>query len=88
MLVSAWLRGYKVGTINTHMFLFNRIIASAHRWKVIDSEQKHGILKQKRPNHHLIQRFLTKTEANFLMTAAKKDVHPDIVEILNRIFLP
>ena len=30
-------RGYKVGTINNHMFLFNRIIALAHRWKVIDS---------------------------------------------------
>ena len=80
-------RGYKVGTINKHMFLFNRIIALAHRWKVIDLEQKHGLLMQKRPDRHLTQRFLTKTEVNFLMTAAKKDVHPDIVKILNLLLL-
>ena len=80
-------RGYKVGTINKHIFLFNRIIALAHRWKVIDSEQKHGLLMQKRPDRHLTQRFLTKTEVNLLMTAAEKDVHPDIVEILNLLLL-
>ena len=42
---------------------------------------------QKRPDRHLTQRFLTKTEVNLLMTAAEKDVHPDIVEILNLLLL-
>lgn len=80
-IIDDWIRktveaGYKIGTVNQHIFILNRILKVANEWDILSDAVYRRCLTKRLPMGDFRQVFLTPEELSRVLTVCEASAHP------------